>query len=599
MRTVLVIILLSFIAVSSAAQDSIRVRVFDQNIAEAKNDADKIAALVGLAEYYTIFKSETKADSILKKALSVAEASSDKSLVLQILFNRNASNLNGWSRNETFEQSIGFIKKVIQYTQEINRGDYTALAYIRLAGIYRRRNLYDEAIEQTTHAFTALGDMEIDSIKSVLNIELGDIYIARGDAVPAYKNYNNAFEIAYKQKDVAMQSEIYHRFSEFYRSFGDDEQGRKYLLYSLDLNTTQHNSDGLFKDNMDLARLTNERDYIDRAIVLAEELKSDRYRLIAKLLLYYWYMVEGKNSSQTLHFLFSNNDLVQQFSNLGIANFHWQLANIYRYASRFDSALYFYKLAERELNSGYGDEIKSSIFMAMADSYLQSKDSLNAIGNFEKAFDLRRQMNQLSTLPAICEQLGTLYEKRADYKKAYYYAHQADSANKVLQSNTARDKVVLLQVDRENKKRESDLAEISRKQTRKYNLEIMAITLVLAGVFSFMLFIGMFAVSKTTIRMLSYFAFISLFEFIVLLLDHPIVDLTHAEPLKIWLLKIALIALLVPFQHFLEHRLMKFLQSRKLLEARQRFSVRKWWQRITKPAPEKDDADVEEDTAVL
>jgi hypothetical protein len=167
-----------------------------------------------------------------------------------------------------------------------------------------------------------------------------------------------------------------------------------------------------------------------------------------------------------------------------------------------------------------------------------------------------------------------------------------------LQANAAKDKVVLLQVDRENKKRESDLLELAEKQERKHNLQIMAITVMVTGFFGFMLFLGMFAVSKTTIKMLGYFAFISLFEFIIVLLDHPINALSHGEPLKIWAMKICLIALLVPLQHFLEHRLIHFLQSRKLLEARQNFSIRNWWYRIKKPAPVAD-AGMEEDTAVL
>jgi hypothetical protein len=109
----------------------------------------------------------------------------------------------------------------------------------------------------------------------------------------------------------------------------------------------------------------------------------------------------------------------------------------------------------------------------------------------------------------------------------------------------------------------------------------------------------MFPVSKLTIRMMGYFFFISLFEFIVLLIDNILlVYATHDEPLKLWLIKIALIALLVPLQHFLEHNLIRFLESRKLLEARTKFSFKNWWQKIKKPAPVTD-AGIEEDTAVL
>ena len=584
---------------SAAAQDQQRLRFFDQKITAATNDAEKVFALGELAEYYSVFKLESKADSILQKALFIAEVSSDKELSLKILFNKNVTNLKAWSSKETFERSSNFVQKGLQYAQELNRRDYIALAYIRLAGIYRKRSLYNEAIQQATQAFTALANIEADSLRCVLYIELGDIYIAKGDAVPAYKNYNNAFDIAYKQKNIQLQSEIYHRFSELYRSFGDNETSKKYLLQSLQLNIKNHYSEGLFKDYIDLARITNDRDYIDKASELAKGMNSDRNKLAAKQLLYYWYMVEGKNSTQTFNYLLSNPDLVQFFKNPGLANYYWQTGgDIYRYSAKYDSALYYYRLAETELTATYETGIKLAIYIAMAETYLQNHDSSSAKNYFEKVFTLCRQMNKVSSMPSVCERLGMLNAKKSDFKQAYYYAIQADSAGKLLQANAAKDKVVLLQVDRENKKRESDLLEIAQKTERKHNLQVMAITLMITGIFAFMLFLGMFAVSKTTIRMIGYFAFISLFEFIIVLLDHPIIAISHGEPLKIWGIKICLIAMLVPFQHFLEHRLISFLQSRKLLEARQRFSLKNWWYRLKKPAPVKD-AGIEKDTAVL
>ncbi len=594
----LLTILFCFFFFASAAQDPQRLQSFKKKIINARNDAEKVFALGELAEYYSVFKLESLADSVLQKGLSIAEVSSDKDLFLKILFNNEVTNLKAWSSKATFERSSNFVQKGLKYAQELNRSDYTALAYIRLAGIYRKRNLFNEAIQQATQAFTALGDTEADSLKCILYMELGDIYIAKGDAVPAYKNYNNAFDIAYKQKNIQLQSEIYHRYSELYRSFGDEETGKKYLLLSLELNKKNHYKEGLFKDYIDLTRITDDREYLDMAGEIAASLHSDRKILGVKQLLYYWYMVEGKNSTQTFNYLFSNPDLVQIFKNPGLPNFYWQSGDIYRYSGKYDSAIHYYRLAETELTETYDIGIKLTIYDAMAETYLLNRDSINARIYYEKAFVLCRQINKISLLPEICNELGMLHAKESNYKLAYFYAVRADSASKILQANAAKDKVVLLQVDRENKKRENDLADAAQKTERKHNLQVMAITVMITGIFAFMLFLGMFAVSKTTIRMIGYFAFISLFEFIIVLLDHPIIAISHGEPIKIWAIKIGLIALLVPFQHFLEHRLISFLQSRKLLEARQQFSLKNWWYRLKKPATVKD-AGLEKDTAVL
>ncbi len=582
----------------AVAQDQKRLLYYEQKVNQASNDADKVFALGELAEYYSVFKLESKADSVLQKALFIAEISSDKDLVLKILFNNNVANLKAWSSKETFEKSSNYVQKGLRYAQELNRSDYIALAYIRLAGIYRKRSLYNEAIQQATQAFTALGNSKADSLRCVLYNELGDIYIAKTDAVNAYKNYNNAFDLAYKIKNGQLQSSIYHRFFELYRYFGDDESGKKYLLLSLQLNNKNHYKDGLYKDYIDLARITNERDYIDKASELAVELNSDRYKLSAKRLLFYWFMVEGKNSTQTFNYLISNSDLLQFIQNQGLANYNWEIGNIYRYSAQYDSALYYYKIAEKEYSSTIDNGIKLEICNAMAETYLQNKDSADAYEYYLRSFDLCKQVKQLSYMPVICSQLGILNAKRSDFGLAYYYTIQADSANKLLQSNAAKDKVVLLQVDRENKKRENDLMEANHEEERKHNLQIMAMILMITGIFTFMLFLGMFAVSKATIRALGYFAFICLFEFIIVLIDHPIIAFTNGEPLKIWGIKIVVIALIIPIHHFMEHRLINYLQSRKLLEARQRFSLTKWWQRIKKPAPVKN-TDVQEDITLL
>ena len=165
----------------------------------------------------------------------------------------------------------------------------------------------------------------------------------------------------------------------------------------------------------------------------------------------------------------------------------------------------------------------------------------------------------------------------------------------------AQREVVLLEVERENKKHYKDIADQAANVLRIRNLQYIAISIAIAAFFMFMVLMGMLPVSKITIKMLGFFAFICLFEFIVLLIDNYLHKLTHGEPLKIWLIKIFLIAALVPFQHFLEHSVVRFLASQRLLRMRQQLSIKNLWlkliTRIKKPALE--EAGVEEDTAVL
>lgn len=589
-----IITLLAFSFFSAASQDSMRLQQYEASIKDAPNDERKIAAIMQLAQYYAVFKLEATADSLTQTALFIAETSKDGELVFKILFESEVNILSFWSSEATIERSIQFVKKGLALAQDRGRKEYMAIGNIKLAALYRMRNRYDEAMQQVTETFINLDGLEADSLKTILYMELGDIYKAKGEAVPSYKNYNNAFDLAYKSKNVFLQSDIYHRYADLYRLFGDDETAKKYLLSSLTQNKEAGNKQGLYHDYIDLARITDNADYITKAGSLAAELNSDRYKLAVKSLYYYLLMTKGKNAKQTFHYLFSNNDLVNYFKNMGDVNYHWQFGNIYLYAGQNKEALYYFSLAENKLIEAPDPAMKLLIVGAMAEASLKNKDSGKAIKYYQQSFELGRQLNQLNGLPGICQQLGILNAAAKNYSSAYFYASQADSANRLLQANAAKDKVALLQIDRENSSRQTDVEEKALKDSRRRNLQVMLISIAITSIFGFMLFLGLFAVSKSTIRVIGYFAFISLFEFIILLIDYPLHNFTHGEPLKVWTIKIVIIALLVPIQNFMEHRLIAFLASRKLLEARQRFSFKNWWYRLKKTAPlEKSGEDAE------
>jgi hypothetical protein len=84
----------------------------------------------------------------------------------------------------------------------------------------------------------------------------------------------------------------------------------------------------------------------------------------------------------------------------------------------------------------------------------------------------------------------------------------------------------------------------------------------------------------------------------VLLIDSFLHRITHEEPLKIWLVKILLIAMLVPIQHYMEKGMIRFIESRKK-KMGGKFSLKKWWGRHKKPITPATIESIEEDSAVL
>lgn len=566
---------------------------------KASSDSDKVVALGKLANLYYIYKFNREADSVLHEQLLLADLSEKDNLLLPALFGDAIMNISSSTTSEAFDKTVDFIQKGINYAKSLNNYEYTALGYYRMANVLRKRGQNDNALNNVQLALAILPNIKSDSIKAIIYIELGDTYRLKGETVSACRSYNSAFDIATKIKSVPLQSVIYHCFSEMYKWLGEPDAAKDELKKSLILDKEYGYSEGLIKDYYDLARLTDEKFYIDKALELSDSLHLYKYNFDARaMMLAYIYVIE-KNSDKALRYLETEPDLKQSFLNIGIANYNSIKGNIYLYSGKADSALKYFKLAENDYIQNFDQQQTKSLFFNIAECYKKLNNIPTAIIYYTKVLDLSKKMNDASSIPIASGILSSLYERQGSYQQAFIFSKQAIRYKDSLSTLSKGRDIALLGVEREKRKHEEDLHWQETQLNNKRNIQYLVISISICIIFIGMLVLGMFPVSKVVIKMFSYFFFISLFEFIVLLIDNLfLAHATHNDPLKLWLIKIGLIALLVPVQHFLEHHLIEFLQSRKLIEARTQFSLKGWWQKTKKPATLKE-ADFEEDTAML
>jgi tetratricopeptide (TPR) repeat protein len=561
---------------------------------KAPSDSDKVMAYGKLAEYYYIYQLDRQGDSVLQQQLKIAELSQNKNLFVTALFGNAVMNISTWARKESFDRALQFVSKGLEYAKSIGREDYVTLSYIRIATLYLKRGELEKAFYNANIAFTSSQNIEDDSIKIAATIELGDTYQAKGESLLAFKTYTNAFDKASEADNVALQSEVYHRFAELYISLNNEPTAKENLLKSLELNTKYKNGEGLIKDYIDLARLTSERDYIEKAISLSNSLNLENYIIQAKSILYGYYTYIIANSDSTLNFLNYNPDLKQTWINIGVPFYYFSLGIIYHYTHKIDSAIYYLQLAGPGFEKDYNEKNRQILYGEIGQCYSILQNPKQAILYYEKALALNTQINNPGKAAQYSFALSGLYEQLQDYKKAFDYNRQGVLLKDSLQKLANQKDIALIEVNNEKKRHERELESIAQQKLVKRNLQYMAITIFITVLFLLLIVIGMFPVSKITVKLLGYFAFISLFEFIVLLIEPSLHHLTNGQPLQIWLFKIVIIALLVPLQHYLEHGLIHFLATRK----KKNFSIKKWWQRQKKPTAATID-EIEEDTALL
>src|SRR5688572_15903329 len=89
-------------------------------IATARTDEVRITALGELAELYSIYRDNKKADSVLGKQLLLAEVSQNQDLILKTVSGSTINNIANWSSKETFDRSMAFLQKTLNYAKEEN-----------------------------------------------------------------------------------------------------------------------------------------------------------------------------------------------------------------------------------------------------------------------------------------------------------------------------------------------------------------------------------------------------------------------------------------------------------------------------------------------
>lgn len=554
-----------------------------QNYEQAKTDSEKVYTLYPLINYYYAFNIVHKADSLRELQLIFAQENGSQTLVLGTFFPVYDNVVMLISGNERFNKELSFANQALEYAQSHNLDEYIALAYSRIAAVYRKSGQPDLAAKNADIAFSTALRTKNDSVKVVTALEMGDVFMQKKDLVMAFRKFSNAFDIANNLQNNYLLSAVYYHFTNLYNklksteNLNSREKAKEYILKSIALNTQYGNIKGLIKDYITIAKIvdiTPAKNYLERAALLADSIQDPVLKLQIDQTMFDQHMIND-GSENTFAFLRSHPDVEIALRNAGDHKYEWEIGEIFLYGKKYDSAYVHFKRAEPAFNASYNISGRINFYTEFADCCKGLGLSKEAIQYFTTTLDLATAALNMRERYHCLDELQRLYYEVGDYKKAYEYAN---SYNLLQDSVNALNKVndlVRGEIENENRRilKENELAQLSL--LRKHDAQYMLITITVAIAFVLLVLLGLFTVSATTIRVLGFFSFIFLFELITLLLDKWIHDKTHGEPGKIWLIKIAIISLMFPLHHWLEHKLIHYLLNKKLIHVGSFFSFRK------------------------
>jgi len=209
---------------------------------------------------------------------------------------------------------------------------------------------------------------------------------------------------------------------------------------------------------------------------------------------------------------------------------------------------------------------QSNFFNRFGQFLIRHNQPTEAIIQFENALRLARAASYPDYMLSAARQLEQVYLQKKDFKNAYAYATLIRDLTDSLNEMSKKDQLIILEIDHEARQRELAAERELPERNRRDNIQYLAITIAIVLVFVILMMLGSFKVPEWSIKALGFVSFILLFEFIILVMDHKIFELTKGEPWKIFLIKIFVIALLLPLHEFLEKRLTRYLINHKLID---------------------------------
>ena len=228
-KTILIAFLF-FLTQNTRSQVNHKIDSLKLLLQQARTDKERVKLSGRLAEYFYVYEDDRAGDSMLQRQYSVAEVSGNKDLILSSLFCTAITNLSSWKSKESFDKALQHMQKGLNYARAIGDESYIALAYTRIAALYRKRGQLDNAYYNANTAFTSSLNIKDDSIKVVAAIELGDCYQVKGESLLAFKAYIRAFDLSVEIVNPTLQSEVYHRYAVLYQSLGNLDLAKEQLI---------------------------------------------------------------------------------------------------------------------------------------------------------------------------------------------------------------------------------------------------------------------------------------------------------------------------------------------------------------------------------
>lgn len=566
----------------AAVVDSIKIA-----LAKAVNPAEKAPLLDQLSRTLMNVNPQ-EADVYGRQLISLAEESRDRKIMVDAYKSNGLRYSYFAAQKEYISKSIEYYNKALDISRQNKLETEIAGIQLRLAAVYLTIPDKDKALSYVHEAASLISTFKNDSLQIEVNNTYGKVYLARNEKTLALRHYLAALRIAEdirvadeegkKRKNDLLRS-CYLNLSDFYRTIEDYDRAIDYATLALKKIEDSRKKNVAYQRAMDINSIGNlfsskksydiAISYFERSIAMADSLKFSSLKMPGYISLLNQYLridqpqkaLQYMNSDQGR----SLQNFLTEFGFSGVTD--QAFAVIYTETGQYDSARVRFERAMPYFENGASEANKLNFYQQLAVFYKRTGNNSKATELFLEVKEMGEKQGLLENAREASRQLDSLYTKVGNFQMASLYNASYYKYKDSIETLSREKELTQIEAADEQQRQErieGEKLEITRKRN---NIQYLAITLGIAGLFLLLVMMGMFKVSAATIKMLGFFAFLMFFEFIFLIFKKNIYGITRGEPWKDLLFMIGLAAVLLPLHHWLEHKVIHYLTSHNRLTA--------------------------------
>ncbi len=506
-------------------------------------------------------------DSLKNLLIQESEDSRNRNFICLTYSQISKSYLGYYNRPDYYEKGKPYADKCLQVANESGLEGYKVSAYLLFARYYLNTTENQKALDYNNQAISLASAIGSDSLLCQSYLSISDTWNTLANKLSEFQALLNARNFAEKSNIHSLILGCLDKLGNFYESVNDYEKAKDYYTICESEAREWNENAFLFNSLRALGRThihqKNEKlgiSYYDKAISLGDSLEIGNLKLQIYLDLLNYYF-NASDPVKGFAYLDQHPALMEFIKKYGV---EYQVNKLYAVLessrNKYDSALYYLNLAlpyefgqkgNFSEKYNFADQI-AGVYRGMHKYPEEYKTLLLANKYADSSQNIYFLRDVMLNLDSVSYLLG-------NYKLSQEYLSQYNLYRDSIESLSKQKDLLSIEIQNTNKRAEQQKKDEEEKRRTRNNIEYLGITAVIATVFIILVALGVFKISPAVIRALGFFAFIFLFEFIVLLLDDQIQDLTHGEPWKVLAVKIFIISLLLPLHHWLEKKVTHYL----------------------------------------